>query len=118
MPKRMLDSIRITNISTALLILKAIIIIRLWSFIKSKHKDQCGIPFSTKNSELIADSLKANVFNDYFSSIFTQENTNLLPNLYGAPLPYTPKISVSVMALPIFLTHKATGPDEITAYTF
>jgi len=43
------------------------------------------------NSKLITDRLsKANAFNDYFSSIFNQENMNLLSNLCRALFPDMP----------------------------
>ena len=94
---------------------------RLWSFIKSKKKDQCSIPPIHCNDITITDSQgKSNIFNEYFTSIFTQEDLSSVPELNDSPFPEISPISVSVDGVANLLQnlnpHKATGPDGIPAY--
>ena len=94
---------------------------RLWSFIKNKKKDQCSIPPIRHNNSSITDSHeKSNVFNNYFTSIFTQEDLSSLPELNDSPFPEISPISISLGGVTNLLynlnPHKATGPDEIPAY--
>ena len=91
---------------------------RLWSFIKNK-KDQCA-PINTNNKTLTDSHQKSNAFNDYFTSILTQEDLSSLPKMNDSPFPEIPHISVSVNGVANLLhnlnPHKATGPDGIPAY--
>ena len=94
-------------------------------FIKSKKKDQCSKPSSNSiihyNNITITDSQgKSNIFNNYFTSIFTQEDLSSLPELNDPPFPEISHISISVDGVANLLCnlnpHKATGPDRIPAY--
>ena len=59
---------------------------KLWSFIKSKRKDQCSIPPISHHGNTITDSfLKSNTFNEYFTSIFTQVDISSLPSMEDSP---------------------------------
>ena len=47
---------------------------KLWSFDKSKRKDQCTITSVQHNGQSYTDSItKANLFNSHFSSVFMQD---------------------------------------------
>ena len=94
---------------------------RLWSFIKSKKKDQCNISPIHCNDITITDSQgKSNILNEYFTSIFTQEDLSSVPELNDSPFPEILPISVSVDGVANLLQnlnpHKASGPDGIPAY--
>ena len=70
------------------------------------------------NGQLIADDCaKANLINDYFTSIFTREDTSQIPVMNGDPHPDLPPITVSNEGVLRLLSHlhpqKATGLDEI-----
>ena len=94
---------------------------RLWSFIKHQKKDQCSIPPIHVNDTTLTDSQeKSNAFNDYFTSVFTQEDLSAVPTMNGIPFPEIPHISISEEGVANLLRtlnhHKATGPDNIPAY--
>jgi len=63
---------------------------------------------------------KANVLAEYFSSVFTQEDTNNLPILEGNPLPEIPLIQIHSDGVSQLLHnlkhHKAAGPDNLPSY--
>ena len=53
---------------------------KLWSFIKSKKQDQTGIGTLKYQGKDHTDSLsKANILNEYFSSVFTNEDITNIP---------------------------------------
>jgi len=90
---------------------------KFWSFIKSNKKDQCNIPPINCNQEILTDShLKSNALNDYFTSVFIQEDLCSLPKMNNSPFPEISNISVSegvANLLNNLTTHKATRPDSI-----
>ena len=52
---------------------------KFWSFIKSKRKDQCEVPPLVCNGATHTDDLtKANVLNNQFTSVFTNERTSYI----------------------------------------
>ena len=55
---------------------------QFWSYIKSQRNDQTSIPALQVDGRAIDDDLsKAESFNDYFGSVFTQEDNSPLPHL-------------------------------------
>ena len=55
---------------------------KLWSYVKNQKKDYCGVPPLLHNDTLITDSYgKANILNDYFSSVFVQEDLDTFPSI-------------------------------------
>ena len=73
-----------------------------------------GIPTLKKDGKLESENnLKAEILNDQFKSVFTQENPELPSN------PIMPDIEVSVEGVTKLLRdinpNKASGPDEIPA---
>ena len=50
---------------------------RLWTYIKSKRQDNIGIASLEVNSTTYTDDLdKTNILNNYFSTVFTKEDTS------------------------------------------
>ena len=62
---------------------------------------------------------KANVFADYFSSVFTSEDVTHIPTLTIDPTPSVPPIRMHVEGVYDLLQniqqHKASGPDNLPA---
>ena len=93
-----------------------------WNWIHKIKSCRHPIPSIIHNSELISsDYIKASLFNDYFVSVFTKEDSSNLQNLCHH-LPSHPKFhldnfSVSysdvVKELSNLNVHKACGPDQI-----
>ena len=94
---------------------------RLWSYIKSKRKDNCGIGPLRQGSNTYTDSLeKANILNQYFSSVFTIED-NTQPHMANhSEIPDMSPISVHTDGVAKLLSdikpYKSSGPDGIPAY--
>ena len=91
---------------------------KLWSFIKSKKQDQTGIGTLKYQGKDHTDSLsKANILNEYFSSVFTNEDITNIPTLEGNPFPEISPIYISPAGVAQLLhnlkPHKAAGPDRL-----
>ena len=55
---------------------------KLWSYVKSQKKDYCCVPPLLHNDTLITDSYsKANILNDYLSSVFVLEDLDTFPGI-------------------------------------
>jgi len=71
---------------------------KLWSYIKSKRHDSVG-SFGPLNfqGETFTDLLaKANIFANYFSSVFTNEDISYIPAIQGDPLPCVDPIQIHI----------------------
>ena len=56
-----------------------------WSFIKSQRQDYSGIPpLYSDTGTTDNDLVKAKLLNNQFASVFTTENTNMIPTLSGS----------------------------------
>ncbi|XP_072047020.1 uncharacterized protein [Amphiura filiformis] len=94
---------------------------KFWSLIKSLKNDSFGIPTlkSVVGCNITENKEKAEVMNDQFQSVFTQENMNNVPSITSTQFPPMPDIDISTdgvtkLLLDLDMT-KATGPDEIPA---
>ena len=92
----------------------------LWAYIKSKKQDHTGVGALNYQGNSYTDSKdKANIFADYFSSVFTHEDTSHTPELDGAPLPSISPLQIHVDGVYHLLQkiniHKATGSDNLPA---
>ena len=92
----------------------------LFKFVKSQRKDQCGTPPFKHMGKVITDSkTKANLMNDYFTSIFTENEDTNIPNKGPSPHPTMPKFEIThngvYKLISNLKTKKATGPDNIPA---
>ena len=91
---------------------------RFWSFIKSKRSESTGVSPLRKEGILYSDSNnKANILNDQFTSVFTQEDTQNIPDKAVSPFPDLPEITIHPDGVKKLLgninLHKATGPDSV-----
>ena len=91
---------------------------KIWSFIKSQCQDLTGIPPLHIDENTIDDDLeKTKILNNQFASVFTRENTNMLPTLSGTPFPYMQNIEFTIQGVLLsnLKPNKASGPDKIAA---
>ena len=63
---------------------------KLWTYIKSKRQDNIGGvgPLDFQGETHTDPLIKANIFADYFSLVFTTEDISNIPSMEGAPLPW------------------------------
>ena len=92
----------------------------LWSYVKSKRRDQVSIPSLEVNGITVSDAQdKAELFNQQFTSVFTNENTFTLPDLGISPFNTIVMDDIHVDGVAKLLAnlqgHKAHGPDGIPA---
>ena len=85
--------------------------------------DHVGIPPLSHNGHTISDSThKANILNDYFSSVFATEDTQSTLTPDESPYPFMQPISITYTDVSQLLTtldvHKAPGPDKIPSQLF
>ena len=83
--------------------------------------DHVGIPPLSHNGHTITDSThKANILNDYFSSVFTTEDTQCTLTPDESPYLDIQPISITYADVSQLLTtldvHKAPGPDKIPSH--
>jgi len=91
---------------------------KFWSFIKNCRKDNTGITsLSVEGSTFTEDIDKANALNSQFKSVFTVEDTSVMPKVSGQPFPDVDCIEVNVEGVCQLLSNldlqKAGGPDNI-----
>ncbi|XP_014679397.1 PREDICTED: RNA-directed DNA polymerase from mobile element jockey-like [Priapulus caudatus] len=89
-----------------------------WRYIKSQKADNIRISPLRQNGKLYADSkTKAQLLNDQFKSVFTQENTSNIPDIQGEPKPSIGDILIDESGLKTLLSrinpNKDCGPDAI-----
>ena len=95
---------------------------RFWSYVKDQGQDSQGVhPLKNKDGFIQSDSAqKAEILNDQFKSVFTQEDMTNFPSKGNSPFPQMPNIKISQAGVFKLLknldTSKATGPDSIPAY--
>ena len=89
----------------------------MWSYIKSKKQGHTGIASLNHQNTTVPHPLgKANVLVDYFSSVFTQDNsTSSLPDLNVSPLPVNSPVTIHSKGVAI-QPHKASGPDNLPTH--
>ena len=91
---------------------------KFWSFIKSRRSETTGVAPLRKEGILHSDPVnKANILNDQFVSVFTQEDMHNIPDKGDSPYPDLPEITIHPDGVRKLLQninpHKATGPDNI-----
>ena len=95
---------------------------KFWGFVKSKKQESTGIPpLKNKDGYLKSDSAsKAEILNEQFQSVFTNENTQNMPNKGQSPFPSMQNIKVTsngvIKLLSNLKINKATGPDLVPAF--
>ncbi len=89
-----------------------------WSFIKAQKKDSSGISPLKQDGTLKSDPQdKAEILNNQYQSVFTDENMETLPTM--GPSPFTPLAHIHITTAGVtkllqgINPSKATGPDNI-----
>ena len=82
-------------------------------------KDNCSIQSLKLNDSVVTDDTdKAEVYNSYFQSVFTNKLDTELPNKKPSPYPSMSNIDVTIEGIVKLLdslnVHKASGPDLIS----
>ncbi|XP_072048556.1 uncharacterized protein [Amphiura filiformis] len=93
---------------------------KFWRYIKSKKCDNSGVaPLKRDGIAHSNSKTKAQILNQQFTSVFTCEDTDNLPDLGPSPYPELPDIQVHVCGVAKLLRdlnpHKTSGPDGITS---
>ena len=93
----------------------------MWTLIKNKRKDHTGVSPLVDHGITYTDPQdKTDLLANYFSSVFTTENTEYIPTLNSNPLPDIPSIVINPHGVQHLLaklqTHKSGGPDNLPAY--
>ena len=82
----------------------------LWRYLKSQKQDHVGV---------VDAAGKADILNRQFSSVFTQEQINTMPDKGASPYPNLPRITITRNGVEALLQKvkpkKASGPDLIPA---
>ena len=91
---------------------------RMWSYVKSKRTDHCGIaPLKQDGNTFTTPKDKAEIQNNYFSSVYTSEDTSAIPILDHSNFPNISPMVIHNEGIIKLITnlkeHKAKGPDEI-----
>ena len=90
-----------------------------WTYMKSKRQDKIGIgTLKYRDSDPITDPLqKAEAFNEYFQTVFTNENFDSILNKGASPLPSISDFQITMQGIHRLLLnldpHKPLGPDNI-----
>ena len=90
----------------------------LWKYIKSKKQDNIGVSSIKHKGQLFAGSkTKAELLNNQFTSVFTRDTTEVLPEIQGNSFPQIPPLQITVGGVTKLLkslkTNKASGPDGL-----
>ena len=93
---------------------------KFWKFINSRRKDNSSIPpLKTPNGLAVSNPEKAEALNHQYTSVFTKENLQNIPNKGPSPYAPMPKIDFSSNGILKLLkglnVNKATGPDDLPA---
>ena len=91
---------------------------KFWTFVKSKRNANTGVAPLKKNGIIYSDSkTKAEVLNQQFASVFTDDGDRKLPDKGNSTYPSLLNIQVRVDGVMKLLRnlspHKAGGPDNI-----
>ena len=91
---------------------------RFWSYIKQLNKEELGIADFEINGFIISDNKsKADMLNNQFSSVFTQEDLSNIPDIGYDRTPAIDNLTITINGvakqLSLLKTDKASGPDAI-----
>ena len=93
---------------------------RFWKYVKSLRKDRVGVsPLKIDGKDIINGAEKADMLNNQFYSVFTNEDLTNFPPTYSEPFTSMPNISFTTDGILNLLqnldVNKSSGPDEIPA---
>ena len=91
---------------------------KLFSYIKSLRKDYCGVPTLQKDGlSYDGNQAKADILNQYFSSVFSSHDQHLPPDMDPSPYPSLLNIEITCEGIKKLLDDvdpsKSHGPDEV-----
>ena len=91
---------------------------RFWSYIKQLNKEELGIAdFEIARSIISDNKSKADMLNNQFSSVVTQEDLSNNPDIGFNRIPAIDSLSITINGLAkqlsLLKTNKASGPDAI-----
>jgi len=91
---------------------------KFWSYVKSKRRDISGVSPLIKDNKEVTDSKgKAEILNDQYDSVFTNEDLASIPILQDKNIPPLPDMDISVRGITKLLEklnpQKANGPDHV-----
>ena len=91
---------------------------KFWGYIKALKKDSSGVAPLKQDGVLISDAKsKANILNNQYASIFTNENISTVPELDVSPYPTISTTSITEKGVKKLLENlkpnKAAGPDQL-----
>ena len=92
---------------------------KFFGFIKSLKKDASGVAPLKRDGVLVSDSKgKANILNQQYASVFTEEDTETVPDLGPSPHQKMPHPTVTQKGVQKLLAslnpNKAAGPDKLS----
>ena len=87
----------------------------MWSYVKSKRNDHCGIALLKQDEKTFTTPKdKAEILNNYFSSVYTSEDKSTIPTLDYNNFPSISAIIIhNEVVISNLKEQKAKGPDEI-----
>ena len=90
----------------------------MFHYVRSLRRDNTGIPIFYKNGIAYStNEAKANTLNQYFSTVFVQDDNTTLPDKSQSPYPNLPLFTANVTEVTSLLkqvdAYKATGPNGI-----
>ncbi|XP_077978226.1 uncharacterized protein LOC144433741 [Glandiceps talaboti] len=91
-----------------------------WNYIKALRRDVIGVsPLSSMGRIASSAKEKAEILNNQFCSVFTNEDLTCIPNLGISKIPKMPDITITTIGIEKLLknlkVNKASGPDNIPA---
>ena len=92
----------------------------LWRYLKSQKQDHVGVAPLKAPGKLITNAAeKAEILNQQFASVFTEERLEDMPDKGPSPHPISPEITITRNGVEKLLLKvkpkKASGPDQIPA---
>ena len=92
----------------------------LWRYLKATRQDNVGVSTLKSDGKLITDPAgKAEALNQQFSSAFTREDPNNIPELGPSPFQTMDVVNISRTGVEKLLARlnpaKTSGPDELSA---
>jgi hypothetical protein len=90
---------------------------KFWSYIKQVKQDDVGVAdFEIDGLNISDGQSKAEILNEQFSSVFTEENLPTMENNPSSEIPGLQLSSKGILKQLLSLkTNKASGPDDIPA---
>ena len=94
---------------------------KLWADIKHLKKDDPGVSDLKIDEDIVTDDKgKAEILNDHFTSVFTEEDLSAVPDMGVDPKPCVGALKITVEGVVKQLNslnpHKASGPDGIPSW--